>query len=235
MTATIDREFAEKMLQTFDNPQEHGVHLLFNEWWRYAPQEVTQSYLKQFCALEHAQGFLNKRFYADPLDLDALGRFRDGTLGHSYYHFILDNHLEEKIAMNYRQLHEHMDNSGQLDSMPEEFKYTILRGFQIHDFLHVLTGYDSSPFGEVALQAFTLAQKRFPYMSMWMSTLTTRMTYLEPETIGPVMDAITDGWQFGRKVGNIVFLEYETMLDRPLVDLRREYGIDPTGSVPLAA
>lgn len=232
MATQIDRDFATKLLQTFDNPEEHGVHFLFNEWWRHAPEEVTAAYLEGFRSVPETAAFLEEQFYAEPLDLDTLSSYRNETLGHSYYHFIVDNGLEAKIATNYRMLHDHMDNSGALDGMPEEFKYAILRGFQIHDFLHVLTGYQPDPLGEVALQAFSLAQMRFPYMSMWMSVLTTRMTFLEPHTIPAIMDAITDGWQFGKKAKNIAFLRYEEMLDEPLLPLRKRYGIDASGCGP---
>ncbi|KAA1192497.1 hypothetical protein F0M18_07445 [Pseudohalioglobus sediminis] len=234
MSNAIDRHFAEKLLLTFDNPDEHGVHFLFNEWWRHAPAAVTQQYLEAFRSVPEAEAFLASGYYADPLDLDTLAGYRHETLGHSYYHFIVDNGLEAKIATNYRMLHEHMESSGALDGMPEEFKYAIIRGFQIHDFMHLLTGYDPDGPGEIALQAFTLAQMHFPYMAMWMSVLTTRMTFLEPDSIPTVMDNIAEGWQFGNRAGNIAFLEYEKMLDRPLLDIRREYGIDPAGGGALA-
>lgn len=48
--------------------------------------------------------------------------------------------------------------SGALDGMPDEMQLAVLRGFQVHDILHVLTGYDSSGQGEIALQAFSLVQ-----------------------------------------------------------------------------
>tara|TARA_R110002110_G_scaffold205066_1_gene416772 strand:- start:179075 stop:179707 length:633 start_codon:yes stop_codon:yes gene_type:complete len=186
-------------------------------------------------AVPGAQTFLDEQYYADPLDLETLSKYRNETLGHSYYHFIVDNSLEEKIATNYRMLHDHMEQTGALAGMPDEFKYAILRGFQIHDFLHVITGYEPDPEGEIALQAFTLAQKRFPYMAMWMSVLTTRMSFVDPNMITMVMDAITQGWQFGSSVKNIAFLRYEEMLDQPLMALRREYGIDAAGQMPRAA
>lgn len=31
MANMIDREFAAELLKTFDNPQAHGVHVLFNQ------------------------------------------------------------------------------------------------------------------------------------------------------------------------------------------------------------
>ncbi len=84
--------------------------------------------------------------------------------------------------------------------MPGEMKYAIIRGFQIHDILHVITGYTPSGLDELSLQAFCLAQLQFPYFGMWMATTTSRMTFLDPDAIVPVMDAISRGWQLGRSV-----------------------------------
>ncbi len=103
-------------------------------------------------------------------------------------------------------------------------KYAVLRGFQTHDFQHVVTGYDASGRGEIAPQAFCLAQLQFPYFGMWMSVVTTRMTFVDPRSITPMMDAIVDGWQLGRRTPNIQRVKWETMLDEPLADVRERYG-----------
>jgi len=69
---------------------------------------------------------------------------------------------------------------------------------------------------------------------MWMSVVTTRMTFLDPRAIRPAMDAISDGWQLGRQVGNLQFTRWEERLEEPLAQLRREHGLDPAGRAPLA-
>lgn len=225
MSATIAPEFATELLKTFNDPKQHGVHVLFNQWWAHAPDEVIAAYLADFKSVPEQRAFLDAHYFSDPHDLEALGGMRSGTLGHEYYHFIVDNGLEKNIAMNYRQFHEMLAASGELDRMPEELRYAIIRGFQIHDLLHVLTGYEATGWGEIALQAFCLAQIRFPYFGMWMSVTTTRMTLLDPDAIVPMMDAISHGWTYGREAKNLQFAHWETMLDRPLSELRKEYGL----------
>jgi ubiquinone biosynthesis protein COQ4 len=118
---------------------------------------------------------------------------------------------------------------GQLDRMPDEMKYAIIRGFQIHDLLHVITGYTPSGLDELALQAFCLAQLQFPYFGMWMATSTSRMTFLHPEAIVPVMDAISQGWQFGRKTKNLQFEHWENLLHESLAEVRPRYGVAAEG------
>ena len=43
----IDRDFAESLLKTFDDPYKNGVHILFNEWWQYADESTKNSYVAQ--------------------------------------------------------------------------------------------------------------------------------------------------------------------------------------------
>lgn len=232
---TLDRSFAGELLKTFDDPQKHGVHLLFNQWWETAPHDVIADYMADFESLPAQKAFLEESYFSDPLELDTLKDMPAGSLGLGYYDFIVSNGLEKNIAVNYRDFHKSLEASGQLDRMPAALRYAIIRGFQIHDLLHVLTGYEPTSSGEIALQAFCLAQIRFPYFGMWMSVVTTRMTLLDPKTIGPMMDAISAGWQYGRQAENLQFEKWETMLERPLSDLRAAYGLDRVGAPDTAS
>ncbi|MDF1845875.1 MAG: Coq4 family protein [Parvibaculaceae bacterium] len=231
----LDRDFAAELLKTFDDPQEHGVHLLFNQWWQYAPDDVIESYLSDFKKLPNQKAFLEEHYFSDTLDLDDLKELPRNTLGREYYHFIVDNGLEKNLAVNYKSLHDALAGKGSLDRMPPELHYAIIRGFQIHDLLHVLTGYEPTGFGEIALQAFCLAQIRFPYFGMWMSVTTTRMTLLDPDAIQPMMDAISEGWRYGRRAKNIQFAKWETMLERPLDEIRTQYQLNLREPIPAVA
>jgi hypothetical protein len=183
----IDEEFGRLLVQAFNDLQAMPVHLLFNQWWSHAPQPVTRAYVEAFLAdagpaVEGPGGAI-----ADPVDLDAAGRLPEGTLGRRYHDWIVENGLQATIAMDYRGLHDMLVRAGMLDGMPEVMQQAVLRGFQVHDFQHVLTGYDPSGLGEIALQSFCLAQIRFPYFSMWMSVITSRMTFVDPTIITAIM------------------------------------------------
>ncbi len=225
----INDEFATLLVATFNDPSKHPVHLLFNQFWQYASDEVKDAYVKAFEDDPKLTRLASGADYADPLELDELAALPAGTLGRTFHDWIVDNNLTATIATDYRRFHEALEAAGMLDGMPEAMKFAVLRGFQTHDFQHVVTGYDSSGRGEIALQAFCLAQLQFPYFGMWMSVVTSRMTYCDPSMIVPMMDAITDGWQLGRSVENIQVEQWETMLDQPLAEVRARYGITPTG------
>ena len=157
------------------------------------------------------------------------------SLGKGYFEFLSHNTLEKNLAPNCKQLHDYLASSGQLDRMPESMKYAIIRGFQIHDILHVVTGYTPSGLHELSLQAFCLAQLQFPYFGMWMATSTARMTFLQPDSIVPVMDAITQGWQYGRATPNLQFVRWEDFFERQLSEIRVQFSIPESTVASLAA
>ncbi len=226
---TLHPEFVKNMVRTFNDSDEHGVHLLFNEWWQYAPEVTVERYLENFRSTPGAKDFLAERYFADPFELGDLGSMPEGSVGRGYHRFLTENGLEKNLATNYKMLHDYMAKSGQLDRMPEDLKYAIIRGFQIHDILHVITGYSPDGLHELALQAFCLAQLQFPYFGMWMATTTSRMTFLQPDGIVPVMDAISSGWRLGRGVSNLQFEKWEELFEEPLAEVRPRYGVEPAG------
>jgi ubiquinone biosynthesis protein Coq4 len=230
----LDRTFAQEFLLTVDDPGQHGVHLLFNSYWRYMPVEVREKYVALAMADPTLRAWVEERWYPEPYSFDALGELPPGTFGRDYYQHIVDNNLNREIASGYRHFHEMLEKSGMLANMPDEVKYMVLRGFQTHDLLHIATGFDTTGLGEIALQAFGLAQLPSLYFATWISVVTTRMAFLDPSATGPLMDAITEGWTLGRTTPNLMVVKWETMLARPLSDVRREFRI-PTHAMMKAA
>jgi ubiquinone biosynthesis protein COQ4 len=95
--------------------------------------------------------FAERRAIDSTLDLDALAALPDGTLGHDYAMFLRARCLSPEV----------FDGSPAQIS-DERAAYMIQRIRQTHDLWHVVTGYDTDPRGEVALQAFTFGQLRVP-------------------------------------------------------------------------
>ncbi len=223
----VDRAFGERFLTSIDDYDAYGVHLLFNDWWEEAPREVIEKYVAAIESHPEQGPLAAEGWLAEPVDMDRLRACASGSLGEAYLHFIEDNGLEEQLAAGYRTLHEEMQQTGKLDGMPHVLQYKILRGYQTHDIHHVLTGYRPDPVGEISLQAFGFAQNNFPYAGMWIAVVTSHMTLLNPDLINPAMNAITDGWSFGKSAKNIQLVRFEDQLDRPLKDIQKEYGLYP--------
>ena len=222
----VDRAFAEKFLQAVDDPFDYHVYFLFHEWFEEAPQAAIDEYLAELASLDGARSCIDEGFISEPLSLDRLGKCAPGTLGHAYRRFIVANDLEVNLGRNYREFNEQLHASGKLDRLPSDMSFMMVRGFQIHDFLHVLTGYDSSPLGELKLAAFYLAQLRFPYHAMRLAITLGHAAFIKPSITVPAMDAIVDGWAYGRRAQNLNFARWEDELDTPLATLRARFGLD---------
>lgn len=223
----VDREFAEKFLTAVDRPFDYGVYLLFHDWWAEAPQDAIDAYLGEVLSIDGAREFLDQRYLSEPLAISDLEDCAPGTLGHGYRSFIIDNNLEENLARNYKKFNEQLQESGALDRLPEDLSYMIVRGFQIHDFLHVLTGFSSKPLGELAQAAFHFAQLRFPYHAMRIAVTTGHLAFVSPGSSAQAMDAIVDGWIVGRAAANTHFTRWEDELDTPLSEIRERMTITP--------
>ncbi|NBB15202.1 hypothetical protein GVN21_07515 [Caulobacter sp. SLTY] len=224
----IDRDFAAKFLVAADAPLDYGVYLLFHEWWAEAPREAIEAYSRELASIPEAAPLLASRFIAEPLSLERLAACAPGTLGHAYRRFIIDNGLEQNLGRNYRKFNAELTASGKLDRLPPDLSYMMVRGFQIHDFLHVLTGYEATNWGELALAAFYLAQLRFPYHAMRVAVTTAHMAFVRPGLIVDAMDAFVDGWSFGRSACNLNFERWEDELDTPLEVLRARMKLNRT-------
>lgn len=221
----IDREFAEKFLQAVDDPMAYHVYFLFHEWFETAPQSAIDEYLAELETLEGARSCIDEGFISEPLSLERLALCAPGTLGHGYRQFIVDNGLEVNLGRNYREFNKELHASGKLDRLPADMSFMMVRGFQIHDFLHVLTGYDAKPLGELSLAAFYLAQLRFPYHAMRLAVTLGHLAYIKPSLTVPAMDAIVDGWAYGRSASNLNFERWENELDTPLAELQARMGL----------
>ncbi len=127
---TLHPEFVKNMVRTFDDPDEHGVHMLFNEWWPHAPDDTIERYLEGFRETPGAKTFLEERYFSEPIELETLAAMPEGSLGRGYHAFLTDNGLEKNLATNYEMLHDYMAKSGQLDRMPDDMKFAIIRGWQ---------------------------------------------------------------------------------------------------------
>lgn len=225
MVQKIDRNFGELYLRCTDNFYEYGVHLLFNEWWLDAPADAIQKYVAAIEDHPDQGPLAQKRWLAAPFSLEMLNGCAPRSLGAEWLAFMVENNLVEKLAAGYRELHEEIEATGKLDNMPDVMKYKVLRGYQTHDIHHVLTGYGATPLDELALQAFQLAQMDYPYSAMTLATIIGHAALVDPLLIKPAMDAITDGWAYGRRTKSIQFVAFEEMLHRPLDEVQKEYGL----------
>ena len=228
---TIDRDFAEKFLRSIEEPFAYPVYLLFHDFWAEAPQSAIDEYAAGLAAVDGAAEFLAERHLPDSVTLADTADCVEGTLGAAYRAFVVENELEANLATNYHDFHGQLTANGALDRLPDSLAYTIVRGFQIHDFLHVVTGHRPNIPGELGMAAFHFAQLQFPYHAIRVAVTTAHIAYVSPKGITVAMDALANGWLMGRSWQNLHFVHWEDELDTPLEDLRARFG----ANTPLAA
>ncbi len=221
----VDRDFAEKFLTSVDRPLEYGVYYLFHDWWEGATTEAIDAYLAAIHAIPGATAFLKERFLAPQITIESLKQYPAGTLGHAYREFVEENNLIETFGSNYQSYHQELKESGKLDRMPEDLAYMRLRGTQVHDFLHVLTGYGATVPGELALAAFTLAQVKFSYQSTRLAVTMAHTAFVAPQGIDMTMNAFVDGWTYGKESRVLYFDRWEERLGEQLSDLQSEMNL----------
>lgn len=159
---------------------------------------------------------LRERYRLGPVDLRALAATPAETLGGAYARFMLERSLKP-------------------EDLPElqacsEVEYLVAHMYETHDLWHVVTGFDTDLPGEIALQAFYLAQQRsyLPFFALAAVFLNTAVYAYEEKSRR--LDALAEGWQLGKRAESLVGIDWRQQLGRSLKDVRRDLGLDWEGS-----
>jgi ubiquinone biosynthesis protein COQ4 len=167
-----------------------------------------------------------ERFFADPLarklyeehraidsrtvDLDALAALPEGTLGRAYATFLRSRGLTPEV----------FDGPPPGISDPR-LAYVMQRMRQTHDLWHVVTGCETDPAGEIALQAFTFAQVRSPGSAILAVTGALRGVRGKP---GIVRDMIAL-YRRGKRANRLASFAWEDHWATPLAEVRAMLGL----------
>jgi len=148
---------------------------------------------------------------------ERLRAFPPGSLGRAYVEFM---NREQISAEGLAEATESVREREELDADQLLFEDRIR---DMHDLWHVVTGYSRDIVGEVALMAFSYRQLRTPAFA-----LIAGFAYLFLELRVPGARALLSGaW---RRAGSAPWLpvqDWETLLARPLDEVRAELGVGP--------
>lgn len=101
-----------------------------------------------------------------------------------------------------------------------EYRYQVT-----HDVWHVVTGFDTSPLGELGLQAFYLAQFRLPSALVALVGGLVGFMVASPEYLPTLMTTIEQGWQMGKTAQQLIAQKWEAGWAKPLTQWQQELGI----------
>jgi ubiquinone biosynthesis protein COQ4 len=147
-------------------------------------------------------------------DRASLRKLPAGSLGRAYLDFV---ESEGITAEGIREASEHSRANG--GYVGGELEYLRNRMRDTHDLWHALTGYKGDLRGEVALLAFGLAQN-------WNSAIAVIvLAGILKGFGGGAAPLVIDGYRRGRAAAFLPPQDWESLLERPLQEVRAELGI----------
>ncbi|HEX2815597.1 MAG TPA: Coq4 family protein [Phenylobacterium sp.] len=159
-----------------------------------------------------AQGYPHK------FKLETLARCPPDSLGGQFHALIVDNGFDLEV----------LDRSALgLDKLPAPLDYLNARILQCHDLWHIVGGYQTTALHEVAISAFQLAQFGHHYSSMFLGMVLTRIAFERPEGGAIMLPIILTAWAHGRRTPPLLGVNWESVWNKPLADVRKQLGVTP--------
>jgi ubiquinone biosynthesis protein COQ4 len=144
------------------------------------------------------------------IDIDALAALPEGTLGHAYATFLRSRGLTPEV----------FDGAPAGIADPRR-SYVVQRMRQTHDLWHVVTGCETDPAGEVALQAFLYAQTRTPGSAILALAGMLRILRTSPAIVRDVIVL----YRAGARARSLASFAWEDHWDKPLSEVRAMLGL----------
>src|SRR6516225_2113990 len=160
----------------------------------------------------------NRRLLDRLNDRAALAALPAGTLGRAYYDFMASENLSAEGLVEASRI--------TMRALPaDEVTLFRERSREMHDLLHVVTGYGRDPLGEACLVAFSFAQtglKGFAVIAIYAARKIARS---RPDQ--PVRRAVFEGYRHGRSAGWLPGADWEALLAQPVEVIRAQFAVKP--------
>jgi len=150
-------------------------------------------------------------------DRKRLRALPDGTLGREYLRFA---EREQIFPEGLQDMMTKVQGEAQNDAVA----YLRTRGRSLHDLLHVLTGYGRDPAGEIALLAFSAVQAEARALDL-LSLLGCFKALVRGRF--EVLRLRRHGRRRAREAPWMIEQPWESLLERPIDDVRRELRLWP--------
>ncbi len=179
------------------------------------PPEALRRLTGTLWRIPSAAQALRERPRLGTVELQALRTLPPGTLGHAFADHILDNGLD-------------------LNSLPQlpadtDAEYVRAHLLEVHDIWHVLTGFSTQVAGEMGLQAFSLAQLGSPFAAGIVTGGMANTLLFAFSERDVRMRAVVRGWLLGKRARPLFGGAWARMWERPLEEVRAEFGLDVGG------
>jgi ubiquinone biosynthesis protein COQ4 len=154
---------------------------------------------------------IRDRYIAPAHNLDELLHCPQDSLGYIYARSMKDKGFDP-------DLYSHMTAN-------TDASYVELRLSQTHDIWHIITGFDTSPAGEIGLQAFHLPQFPYPLATMLIANSLISSTLLAPQELPKLTQEIARGLQMGKQAKPLFAQKWEEDWKKPLIQWKKELNL----------
>ena len=151
-------------------------------------------------------------------DRASLAALPAGSLGRAYYDFMASERLSAEGLVEASKV--------SMAALPAD-GVTLFRerSREMHDLLHVVTGYGRDPLGEACLVAFSYAQTRLKGFAMIAAFAARRIAKSRPEL--PVRRAVFEGYRHGRSANWLWGADWEGLLAQSVEAIRAQFAVKP--------
>ncbi len=178
---------------------------------------------ERFLRSEAGQAIRAKEPYLPAIfdDHAALRRMPEGSLAHAYCDFM------EREGLTAQGLVDEFDKFARnREQFDDQFRWYLNRLRDVHDMLHVLTGYGRDALGEASVLAFTYSQQP-SYANLFIGYLAGLNINKQTRRTAPVLRAVREGQKLGKACPRLCETAITDLLPMPLEDVRRRLNITP--------
>jgi len=178
---------------------------------------------KKFLSTDRGQALRAREPYLPAIldDHAALRRTPAGSLAHAYCDFM------EREGLSAQGLVDEFDKfAHDKPKFKDQFLWYMNRGRDVHDLLHVLTGYGRDGLGEACVLAFTYSQQPSPAHLFigYMAGLNMKKIV---KSDAPVLSAVREGQKLGKACPRLIETSITELLPLPIEEVRRRLNITP--------
>ncbi len=169
---------------------------------------------RRFAACEVGQAVIRDRrdLLSALNDREGLRRLPADSLGRTYLEFMDAENLSAQGLVEASQ-------DWETDPLPPDVELFRRRMREMHDLTHIVTGYGRDQLGELCLLTFMYRQQGNLGMLMIVAMAWSRLPPLARK-------ALREAWRNGRKAGWLAGHDWESLLPRPLAEIRRTLAIE---------
>src|SRR2546421_3833250 len=184
--------------------------------------KTTLRQLARFRQTEFGQRALadRRRLFDRLEDWETLKALPAGTLGRAYYEFMASEHLSAA-------------GLAEVSTIPQSEDDSIWfreRNREMHDLLHIVTGYGRDPLGEACVVAFSYAQTGQKGFAVIATVTAFRIARRLPGQHVPRV--VFEAYRKGRRADWLIGADWENLLSQPLDTVRAQLRVSPPTYYP---